>query len=275
MKTKLINIIEANKPLNYEYFYDFDIDKILISYYLPKEVRTDSRTEYLSLFGEEKKVLDGDWIFYSERVWKKYKSPNFNNIRVNDEHQFYSKVLNDLTVSIKDCDHIIVVGTMRNTACVFLKDILDIAEQHNIEVTILYCSSLSSEFHKEVYENQFNYFNKLVSNYNKVNYIQITFTFQKDKENRTMDDLSTSQNISVFFIYDIALILLEMLKKNQTILSVSYDIGNMNLAIKNYDFLVDMFRLVYKNNQKDKQTILKDYFINSTKAIELIKNETR
>jgi len=140
IKTKLINIIEANARLEYENFYDFNIDKIFISYYLPKEGRIDKRTQYLSIFGEEKKVLDGDGIFFVERAWKKWDSTFSLDrfIKVDDEHRFYSQVLDDLINAINECDYLIITGAMRNLATVFLKDILDIAKEKNIVITLLY-----------------------------------------------------------------------------------------------------------------------------------------
>ena len=259
MTTKLLHIIEANAQLDYEQFYDFDIEKIFISYYLPKHQRTDSKTEYLSLFGEDKRILDGDSCYFGERGWKNATS-SFNIesiIKRDNEHHFYSKVVDDLKKSIQHCEYLIIIGAMKNTASVFLKVILDLAQEKNIKTTVLYYAPTNFLFYREAHQNQVKYFNEIVSRYDFVNYIHADLKYYDFLHFKT---ITIFEDSAISMVYGLTSILVNMANSNLIPKSVIYDTTLLNSIDDCIDFLGDMYCLISGDTLKNKEEILKDIF---------------
>ena len=250
MNTKLINIIEANANLEYENFYDFDIDKIFISSYLPKEIRIDKRTKYLSLFGEKKDFLDGDSIYWGERSWRKWESSSFSYtaIKMDDEYHFYSQVLHDLRESINGCDYLIITGAIKNIASVFLEVILDIAKEKNIVTTVLYCAPYKFEIYPEINKNQVKHYNQLVSRYKQVNFIHADFILYDFIEDLTANMIT---NITTAFIYNITSILVDMSKNNKIPNTVIYNTENINSMDEDYYHYMTIYELIDTYDDKE------------------------
>ncbi len=263
MITKLINIIEANQSLDYESFYDFDIEKIFISHYLPNNIRMDNKTTYLSLFGK-KRILDGDWCFHTENIWKKGNLKKLHcSIRRNNEHYFYNQTVKDLIPCMDNCEHIIVTGAMRNTASVFLKIILKIAEQKNIRLTVLYYSPSFYAFYDEINENQIKYFNNLISKYKNINLIHIDlkkYEFLGFLATRFVTDIAKS------IIYDLTSIIIGLSKKDQISKAMVYK-GNIKYLQDYNNFLIFFYRSISDDYSTSSKRVLKQFFSRTTKVL--------
>lgn len=263
--------------LDYEKFYDFDIEKIFISSYLPASERIDNSTTYLSLFGKEKSFLDGDGVYHVERVWKKESLPLNDlakHIQVDNERTHYSSVLEGLQDAINGCDHLIVTGTMRNLATVFLKVILDIVQEKNIKCTVLYCSPSECVFPYLINENQVNYFTNIVKQYPQTSFIHIDF---KHYNFMKLDNFKTAKRITAPLVYELTSLLVDMAKSYKIADSVIYNPEKITSLESYYDALIEVYRSITGDIETEDNLVLKRNFQKTVEAIRLLnsKNTTR
>ena len=263
-KTKLINIIEANADLDYKSLYDLDIEKVLIKDYLPLEERIDHKTTYLSLFGEKKSFLDGDTHFHVEKSWRKNNTDGLKlAIKRNDEHSYYLSVLNDLESSIKDCKHIIVSGAMRNTASVFLRDILEVAKKYKIEATIIYITPSKYQFYKEINKNQKAYFQEMISSYSNTNLIFLDF-----HQHELIDKVTAGffDQFASALQYDLSSLTVTMDKDNKQSSSI-----NMNIDknfFEDYEAVcLSIYNSITGNEEKEYNNVKDLYFKKTSQLI--------